>query len=208
MKIDATEIVEGLRGALVDLAGMLAVLLRDARPEVLVVVCVFVGLFCGAWIVQFLERLTQASLFGWLRLLRCLWLLGWSGWCVFPGCGKRIKARYQLCYNHFLAASRYEWEHRDGWGRKDRQSNAFYVYLLELDGGKNLYAGQTRNLMRRMHEHCEGTTKTTASRRPVLAWFEQVPTRQAAVKKEADLKHRIDVEPAAVRQMVQAFRRR
>ena len=208
MKIDATEIVAGLGGALADLGGMLAVLLRDARPEVLAVVCVFFGVFCGAWFVQLLERLTQVSVFRWLGLLRRLWLLGWSNWCVFPGCGKRIKARYQLCYNHFLAASRYEWEHRDGWGRKDRQADAFYVYVLELDGGRSLYAGQTRNLMRRMHEHCEGTTKTTAGRRPVLAWFEQVPTRQAAVEKEADLKHRIDVEPAAVRQMVSAFRSR
>ena len=197
-------IASGFRSALHDLGEVLRALLTGMEPWMLVLAC----LFCGAWIVQFLERLTQVPLFGWLRWLRRLWLLGWSGWCVFPGCGKRVKARYQLCYNHFLAASRYEWEHRDGWGRKDRQADAFYVYILELDGGRNLYAGQTRNLMRRMHEHCEGTTKTTAGRRPVLAWFEQVPTRQAAVEKEADLKHRIDVEPAAVRQMVSAFRSR
>ena len=82
------------------------------------------------------------------------------------------------------------------------------MYLLELDGGKNLYAGQTRNLMRRVYEHCDGTTKTTAGRKPVLAWFEQVPTRQAAVEKEADMKHRIDTQPEAVRRMVGAFRSR
>ena len=197
-------IASGFRSALHDLGEVLRALLTGMEPWMLVLVC----LFCGAWIVQFLERLTHVPLFGWLRWLRRLWLLGWSGWCVFPGCGKRIKARYQLCYNHFLAASRYEWEHRDGWGRKDKQVDAFYVYILELDGGKSLYAGQTRNLMRRMHEHCEGTTKTTAGRQPVLAWFEQVPTRQAAVEKEADLKHRIDTQPDDVRQMVQAFRRR
>ena len=198
------DIAPGFRSALGDLGEVLRALLTGMEAWMLVLVC----LFCGAWTVQFLERLTQVPLFGWLRLLRRLWLLGWSGWCVFPGCGKRVKARYQLCYNHFLAASRYEWEHRDGWGRKDRQADAFYVYLLELDGGRSLYAGQTRNLMRRVHEHCEGTTKTTAGRRPTLAWFEQLPTRQAAVEKEADLKHRIDTQPAAVRQMVQAFRRR
>ena len=62
--------------------------------------------------------------------------------------------------------------------------------------------------MRRMHEHAEGTTKTTAGRRPRLAWFEQVPSRQAAVEKEADLKHQIDTQPQAVRQMVESFRRR
>ena len=208
MRIEPVEIALGLWTALVRLAGELSVHLREAEPGVAVMVSVFVGVACGAWFVQLLERLTEVPLMGWLRLLRRVWLLGFSGWCVFPGCGLRIKARYRLCANHFLAASRYEWEHREGWGRKDRQSDAFYVYLLELDGGKTLYAGQTRNLMRRLQEHCAGTTKTTRGRRPVLAWFEQVPTRQAAVEKEADLKHRIDTRPEGVRRMVAAFRSR
>ena len=141
------------------LGDLLWSLLTDMEPWLLVLIC----LYCGACVVQFLDRLMQVALFGWIRLLRRLWLLGFSGWCVFPGCGVRIKARYQLCHNHFLAASRYEWEHRDGWGKKDRQSGAFYVYLLELDGGERLYAGQTRNLLRRMQEHWGGTTKTTAA---------------------------------------------
>ena len=67
-------------------------------------------------------------------------------------------------------------------------------------------AGQTRNLMRRMQEHCAGTTKTTRGRRPALAWFEQVASRQLAVEKEADLKYRIDTAPDGVRGMVAAFR--
>lgn len=208
MRIDPVEIALGVWTGLDRIAGELSVHLRDVEPGVAVLVSVFIGIVSGAWFVQLLERLAEVPLFGWLKLLRRLWLLGFSGWCVFPGCGTRIKARYRLCSNHFLAASRYEWEHRDGWGRKDRMSDAFYVYLLELDGGKSLYAGQTRNLMRRVQEHCAGTTKTTAGRRPVLAWFEQLPTRQAAVEKEAELKHRIDTEPADVRLMVAAFRNR
>ena len=208
MRIDPVEIALGVWTGLDRIAGELSVHLRDVEPGVAVLVSVFVGIVSGAWFVQLLERLAEVPLMGWLRLLRRLWLLGFSGWCVFPGCGTRIKARYRLCSNHFLAASRYEWEHRDGWGRKDRLSDAFYVYLLELDGGKSLYAGQTRNLMRRVQEHCAGTTKTTAGRRPVLAWFEQLPTRQAAVEKEAELKHRIDTEPEGVRRMVASFRNR
>ena len=208
MRIEPVEIARGLWTALDGLAGELSAHLRDVEPGVAVLVSVFVGVLSGAWFVQLLERLAAAPLLGWLRLLRRLWLLGFSGWCVFPGCGVRIKARFQLCHNHFLAASRYEWEHRPGWGKKDRRSDAFYVYLLELDGGKSLYAGQTRNLMRRMQEHCAGTTKTTRGRRPVLAWFEQVPTRQAAVEREADLKYRIDKAPDGVRGMVAAFRNR
>ena len=204
MRIDWAEIAEGMAGTVHDLGDILWTIVTGMDPLVLILIC----LFCGAWLVQLLDRLIHVALFGWLRWLRRLWLLGFSGWCVFPGCGLRVKARYQLCHNHFLAASRYQWEHRDSWGRKDKQSDAFYVYLLELDGGERLYAGQTRNLMRRMQEHCQGTTKTTAGRRPVLAWFEQVPTRQAAVEREADLKHRIDAQPEAVGEMVAAFRRR
>lgn len=208
MRIEPVEIALGLWAGLVRIADGLTVQLRDVDAGAAVLVGVFAGALCGAWLVQFLERLAQVPLLGWLRVLRRLWLLGFSGWCVVPGCGTRIRAKFHLCHNHFLAASRYGWEHRDGWGRKDRQSDAFYVYVLELDGGKTLYAGQTRNLIRRMQEHCAGTTKTTRGRRPVLAWFEQVPTRQAAVEKEADLKHRIDTQPEAVRGMVATFRSR
>ena len=204
MSIDWAEIAEGMAGTLHGLGDILWSIVSGMEPWVLVVI----SFFCGAWLAQLLNRLSHVALFGWLRWLRRLWLLGFSSCCVFPGCGRRIKARFQLCHNHFLAASRYQWEHRDGWGRKDRQSDAFYAYVLELDGGKSLYAGQTRNLMRRMQEHCDGTTKTTAGRRPVLAWFEQVPSRQAAVEKEAELKHRIDAQPEEVRQMVENFRRR
>ena len=208
MGIDAGGIALGLWTGLGRIADGLSVHLRDADAGAVTLVSVCVGVFCGAWLVQLMERLVQVPPFGWLRLLRRLWLLGYSGWCVFPGCGVRIRARYQLCYNHFVAASRYEWEHRPGWGAKDRQADAFWVYVLELDGGKSLYAGQTRNLMRRMQEHCEGSTKTTRGRRPVLGWFEQVPSRQAAVEKEADLKHRIDTQPEGVRRMVAGFRSR
>ena len=204
MRIDWAGIADGMAGTLDDLGDILWTVLTGMDPWVLILFC----LFCGACVVQLLDRLVHVALFGWLRRLRRLWLLGFSGWCVFPGCGRRIKARYQLCHNHFLAASRYQWEHRDGWGKKDRHSDAFYVYVLELDGGGTLYAGQTRNLMRRMQEHCDGTTKTTRGRTPVLAWFEQVPSRQAAVEKEADLKHRIDTQPDDVRQMAAAFRAR
>ena len=137
MTIEWTEIAAGMAAALHGLAHGLWALLGNAEPWVLALICIF----CGAWMVQFLDRLTQVAVFGWLRLLRCLWLLGFSGRCVFPGCGIRIKARYRLCHSHFLAASRYAWEHRDGWARKDRQSDAFYVYILELDGGEGLYAG-------------------------------------------------------------------
>ena len=208
MNLDLDEMIQGILASWSRMTALMAEGFQDAPPYVLIIIWISLGLFSGVWLVQMLERLSRVFLFRWLGLFRRLWLLGFSNWCVFPGCGMRIKPRYRLCHNHFLAASRYEWEHKDAWGRKDRQSDAFWVYVLELDGGKSLYAGQTRNLMRRMQEHCEGTTKTTAGRRPALVWFEQVGTRQAAVEKEADLKHRIDTQPEGVREMVHAFRRR
>lgn len=208
MSVDWLEIVVGLRAALQGLVVALEVVLEGFLRATASWGLVLVGIFCGAWMVQLLERLMQFTLFGWLRALRWLWRFGLSGHCVFPGCRTRIRARYQLCRNHFLAASRYGWEHRDSWRGKDAGSDAFYAYVLELDGGQSLYAGQTRNPMRRLHEHLNGGTRTTAGRHPRLAWFEQLPTRQAAVEKEADLKHRIDTDPQAVWLMIEAFRRR
>lgn len=156
--MDLAEILLGLRAALQEMDGVLRGLPREMEPWVLVLSC----LFCGAWMVQFLERLIRISFFGWLRLLRRLWFFGRSGWCVFPGCKMRIRPRYQLCRNHFLSASRCDWKHQSNWGAKDAKSDAFYVYLLELDGGRTLYAGQTRNLMRHLYEHLSGKAKTTA----------------------------------------------
>ena len=127
--------------------------------------------------------------------------------CAYPGCQRRIKAQYQLCYNHFQAASRYQWEHRSEWAVKDAKSNAFYVYILELSDG-DFYAGQTRNLIRRVSEHEAGATQSTAGRKPRLAWFAQVSSRQEAVEKEADLKHLIDKQPGRVRRLIEEFRRR
>lgn len=201
--MDLAEILFGLRAALQEMDGVLRGLPREMEPWVLVLVC----LFCGAWMVQFLERLIHIPFFGWLRLLRWLWFFGRSGWCVFPGCKMRIRPQYQLCRNHFLAASRCEWEHQGSWGAKDTKSDTFYVYLLELDGGRKLYAGQTRNLMRHLYDHLGGKAKTTVGRYPVLAWVQQVPTRQAATEKEADLKHQLDTNPEGVQRMIAAFRR-
>ena len=195
--VDWQEIFLGLRGTGIELAGMLSALVWNMKPWVTVLVC----LYCGAWIIVMLGGVARFVNAGWLRLLRRYHE------CAFRGCPARIRTTYRLCRNHFQAASRYEWEHRDEWTAKDTNCDAFYVYVLELEGGE-LYAGQTRNLMRRMIEHRNGTTKTTAGRQPNLVWFEQLPSRQAAVEKEADLKHRIDTRPAQVRGMVEAFLRR
>ena len=197
MQIDWLEILLGLQAAFEELAGLVLGLIWTSEAWVKVVVCLFVA----AWVVLVGMRLTGLVGRGLVRLFRRYHN------CAFAGCPARIRTKYRLCRSHFQAASRYEWEHRDEWAAKDARSDAFYVYILELEGG-DLYAGQTRNLMRRMDEHRNGTTKTTAGRQPRLVWFDQLPSRQATVEQEAELKHRIDVRPAEVRQMVSAFRSR
>ena len=195
--VDWREIFLGLRGVGIELAGMLSALVWNMKPWVTVLVC----LFCGAWIIGMSLGLSRFVNGGWLR-----WFRRYHK-CAFTGCPARIRTKYRLCHNHFQAASRYEWEQRDEWAAKDANCDAFYVYILQLEGG-DLYAGQTRNLMRRLDQHRNGKTKTTAGRQPRLVWFEQLPSRQAAVEKEADLKHRIDTQPVQMRGMVEAFGRR
>ena len=197
MQIDWLEILVGLQGAFGELAGLVAALVLGSEPWVKFAVCLFLAL----WVVVVMVRLADFVKRRLLRLLR-----RYHG-CAFTGCPARIRTKYRLCRNHFRAASRYELEHRDEWAAMDAKSDAFYVYILELEDGE-LYAGQTRNLMRRMDEHRKGSTKTTAGRNPKLVWFQQLPSRLAAVEQEADLKHRIDVQPEGVRGMVAAFRSR
>ena len=67
MSIEAAEILAGLWAGLVRIADGLTVHLRDVDAGVAVLVSVFLGVLCGAWFVQFLERLAQVPLMGWLR---------------------------------------------------------------------------------------------------------------------------------------------
>lgn len=66
---------------------------------------------------------------------------------------------------------------------------AFYVYALECGDGSH-YIGQTDDLRRRWIEHLEGRgSDWTARHRPVrIAHFEELSTREDAVKREHDLK--------------------
>jgi predicted GIY-YIG superfamily endonuclease len=73
------------------------------------------------------------------------------------------------------------------WRKKDEGSNKFYVYILKLDSGE-LYIGQTRELRERILEHQEGTTRSTAGEHPKLRYFEILPTREAAMLREHEIR--------------------
>ena len=76
----------------------------------------------------------------------------------------------------------------------------YSVYILVcLDSGRS-YVGQTDNLLRRYHLHCEGSTRTTREKltRPVMVYWEAFQTRAEAMRKERYFKsgsgHRIKRE--------------
>ena len=78
-------------------------------------------------------------------------------------------------------------------------SGAWCAYLLRCGDG-SLYAGATNDLARRIacHEAGQGGAYTR-SRRPVaLAFFERVPDRSAALKREAALKRLTRAEKLAL----------
>jgi len=67
----------------------------------------------------------------------------------------------------------------------------WFVYLVRCRGG-SLYTGITTDVERRIKEHNEGAAAAayTRSRRPVeLVYYEQMNTRSAAAKREAEIKN-------------------
>lgn len=69
-----------------------------------------------------------------------------------------------------------------------RQGN--WVYLIGSVNGKTLYTGVTNNLMRRIYEHksaqIDGFTKKYKCR--VLLYYEELPSMQAAIEREKQIK--------------------
>ena len=66
----------------------------------------------------------------------------------------------------------------------------FFAYLVQCADG-TLYGGYTTDLQKRLAAHNSGKgAKYTRSRLPVeLVWWEECPTRQAAMSREWQVKH-------------------
>lgn len=64
-----------------------------------------------------------------------------------------------------------------------------WVYMLSCADG-TLYTGWTNDLEKRMKTHSDGRgAKYTRSRLPVkLVWYEQLPTKEAAMSREWHIK--------------------
>ena len=112
-------------------------------------------------------------------------------------CDRYIERQYGVCYlcKDLIPESSPDWQ------RGDRYAKDFYVYLLQLDDG-SFYAGQTRDIERRIKEHENGDVVSTEGRSPILVWFNTVDTREAAASLELQLKHTRD---QTLRTMVEAY---
>lgn len=68
-------------------------------------------------------------------------------------------------------------------------SSDAYAYILECNDG-TLYTGWTNDIEKRLKAHNSGTaSKYTRSRTPVkLVYIEQLPTREQALSREAQIK--------------------
>ena len=75
----------------------------------------------------------------------------------------------------------------------------FYAYLLRCRDG-TLYGGWTTDLERRLRAHNSGRgAKYTRARLPVeLVYWEELPSRQAAMSREWQLKHLTRAEKLAL----------
>ena len=137
-----------------------------------------------------------------------------------PGCGFAKSAQYNVCLNCRTngwkssakpgdqvqrSGSRYKPEYSPSWEARDADTNAFYVYLLKLDGGR-FYAGQTRELRERLSEHRDSRVTSTAGQNPKLVWFGILPSREAATSTEVEIKKLVDLNPREIRRMVIRFK--
>jgi len=70
------------------------------------------------------------------------------------------------------------------------QPEKFYVYVLQSLKDFSFYIGQCNDLDSRMSKHFDGFSKYTASKRPLrLVYFEVLPTRSEAIKREKAIKN-------------------
>ena len=65
----------------------------------------------------------------------------------------------------------------------------FYVYVLEVEGKKRWYVGQTKNVQKRLEQHLRGETRSLKGVRIVrVLYVEEAATRAEAMKRERYLK--------------------
>jgi putative endonuclease len=103
-----------------------------------------------------------------------------------------------------LIETRYTPNPVKSWEKKDRGIHRFFVYILKLDNGK-FYVGQTRELLERISQHREGQAISTAGAHPRLLYFEILPTREDAMRREHELKRLTRNDTRELCKMIRTF---
>jgi putative endonuclease len=68
---------------------------------------------------------------------------------------------------------------------------SFFVYILQSFKDNSFYIGECDDLDKRMSKHFDGMSKYSASKRPLrLRYFELLPTRSDAIKREKEIKRK------------------
>ncbi|WP_435222439.1 GIY-YIG nuclease family protein [Niabella hirudinis] len=69
------------------------------------------------------------------------------------------------------------------------KNNTCFVYILQSKKDGSFYVGQCEDLDRRMSRHFDGFSKYTAAKSPlILVYFEVLPSRSDAIKRERQVK--------------------
>ncbi|MFC2005415.1 GIY-YIG nuclease family protein [Chloroflexota bacterium] len=136
-----------------------------------------------------------------------------------PKCDRFKDINYQLCLDCYLGRrvapwkppvvipvpkQQYKVEYSDAWIDGYMRRDRFLVYILGLDNGE-FYVGHTTDLRKRLSEHREQQTSSTAGRNPKLQYLQSVATQVAAELREAELKRLIESNPDQVRLMIEDF---
>lgn len=138
-----------------------------------------------------------------------------------PDCGRLKEAKYDKCLECYRKGERKAPKDKvksrrtrkrtppevagapDAQPQRDAETDVFYVYVCEKEGG-GYYVGQTNHLLARMREHRQ---KAGAGSEPSmkLVWFSFVRTRNEARSYEAYLSELTGANPRAVTRMVVEF---
>ena len=67
----------------------------------------------------------------------------------------------------------------------------FYVYILHSPSSGRFYIGQTDDLIVRFRQHQAGEARSTKAFRPwIMPYYEMLPTRAHALRREKELKRK------------------
>jgi predicted GIY-YIG superfamily endonuclease len=96
-------------------------------------------------------------------------------------------------------------EHSPSWEKDDGKTSAFYVYVMKLSNG-SYHISNTRDLRKRISEHKDNQTQTTAGLKPKLVYYEKKRSIYDVSLQESILKDLAQSNERQFRKMITGFR--